>query len=111
MANPFSKMGDIGALMKQANKAMEESKRIEAELEETMIEGQAGGGMVKVVVNGKCDVQSVKIDKSAVDPADVETLEDLVTLAVRDAIVKANTNREEKLKAILPPGLPGGFGF
>jgi DNA-binding protein YbaB len=62
-------------------------------------------------MTAKCDLQSIKIAKDAVDPDDIETLEDLVTLAVRDAITKANTTREEKLKSILPANLPGGFGF
>ncbi|BDI31820.1 nucleoid-associated protein [Capsulimonas corticalis] len=114
MANPFGKLpGGLGDLMKQAQKAMSDAKVIEVELAQARVEGQAGGGLVKIVVTGKCDVVEVKIAKEAVDPDDVETLEDLITVAAREAIEKANALREEKLKSVMPAGmgntLPGGF--
>jgi len=111
MANPFGKLPGgmgLGDFMKQAQKLMADAKNIEAELEKTQLEGQSGGGLVKVVVNGRCDIVSVKIAKEAVDPEDVETLEDLVTLALREALGKANTTREERLRSAMPPGMGGG---
>ena len=111
MANPFGKLPGgmgLGDFMKQAQKLMADAKNIEAELEKTQLDGQAGGGLVKVVVNGRCEVLSVKIAKEAVDPDDVESLEDLVTLAFRDALTKANSAREDRLRNAMPPGMGGG---
>ncbi len=117
MANPFGKMpggkmpGGLGDLMKQAQKAMEEASRVEAELDEVRVEGQSGGGLVKVTATGKAEVLTIKIAKEVVDPEDVEALEDLVTLAVREAVDKANTMREERLKSVMPAGMGGGGGL
>jgi len=115
--NPFGKMpggmGNLGNLMKQAQKAMEDAQKAETELGEARVEGQSGGGLVRVIATGKAEVLEIKIAKEVVDPDDVEALEDLVTLAVREAIDKANTMREERLKSVMPEGmgsgLPGGF--
>ena len=109
--NPFGKMpGGLGDLMKQAQKAMEDAQRVEAELDEARVEGQAGGGLVKVTATGKADILTVKIAKEVVDPEDVEALEDLVTLAVREAVDKANAMREERLKSVMPAGMGSGLG-
>jgi DNA-binding YbaB/EbfC family protein len=110
--NPFGKIpGGMSGLFKQAQKAMEEAKNVETELEQTRVEGQAGGGKVKVAASGKGDILEIKISKDVVDPDDVEMLEDLVTLAVREAVDKANHMREERLRNILPGGgLGGGLG-
>jgi len=103
MANPFGKMpGGLGDLMKQAQKAMEDAQKVEAELDEARVEGQSGGGLVRVVA-------TIKIAKEVVDPEDVEALEDLVTLAVREAVDKANTMREERLKSVMPAGMGSGM--
>ena len=115
--NPFGKMpggkmpGGLGDLMKQAQKAMEDAQRVEAELDEARVEGQAGGGLVRVTATGKADILTVKIAKEVVDPEDVEALEDLVTLAVREAVDKANAMREERLKSVMPSGMGGGSGL
>ena len=111
--NPFGKMpggmGDIGKMMQQAQKAMEGMQRVEEELGQARVQAQSGGGMVKVTVTGKAEIVEVKIAKEVVDPEDVETLEDLVTLAVRDAVDQANALREERLKGLMPPGMSGGL--
>ena len=110
MANPFGKMpGGLGDLMKQAQKAMEDAQKVEAELDGVRVEGQSGGGLVKVVATGKAEIVTIKIAKEVVDPEDVEALEDLVTLAVREAVEKANTLREERLKSVMPSGMGGGM--
>ena len=110
MANPFGKMpGGLGDLMKQAQKAMEDAQKVEAELDEVRIEGQSGGGLVRVVATGKAEILTIKIAKEVVDPEDVEALEDLVTLAVREAVEKANTMREERLKSVMPAGMGSGM--
>jgi DNA-binding YbaB/EbfC family protein len=111
MANPFGKMpGGLGDLMKQAQKAMEDAQKVEAELDQARVEGRSGGGLVTVVATGKAEIVSVKIAPEAVDPEDVEALEDLVTLAAREAVEKANALREERLKSVMPAGMGGGMG-
>jgi DNA-binding YbaB/EbfC family protein len=111
--NPFGNipggMGNMGKLMEQAQKAMAGAKQAEEELGQARVEAQSGGGLVRVTVTGKAEIVDIKIAKEVVDPEDIETLEDLVTLAVRDAVEKANTLREERLKNLLPPGLTGGL--
>ena len=112
MANPFGKMpGNLGDLMKQAQKAMADAQQADTELAQARVEAQSGGGMVKVVATGKAEIVEIKIAKEVVDPEDVETLEDLVTLAVRDAVEKANALREERLKSIMPAGMGGTGGL
>lgn len=108
--NPFGKLpGGLGDLMKELPKAMANAKQVENELDSVRVEGQSGGGAVKVVMTGKADVVEIKIAKTAVDPEDVETLEDLITLAVREAISKANEAREQRINSILPQGMRGGM--
>lgn len=110
--NPFGKIpGGMGGLMAQAQKMMDQASKVEDELGQARVEAAAGGGMVRVEMNGKAELVSVKIAKEAVDPDDVEMLEDLVATAVREAIQKANDLRSERLKGIMPPGMniPGVF--
>lgn len=106
-------MGNLGKLMEQAQKAMADAQKADEELGQARIETQSGGGMVKVAVTGKAELIEIKIAKEVVDPEDIETLEDLVTVAVRDAIEQANAMREDRLKSVMPPGmggnLPGGL--
>jgi hypothetical protein len=99
----------LGALFQQAQKALADAKLAEEELANARVEGVSPGGHVKVVATGTCQIVSIKIAKEAVDPDDVETLEDLITAAVREAVDKANTMREERLKSSLPSGMGGLF--
>jgi len=99
----------LGALFQQAQKALADAKVAEEELGQARVEGVSPGGHVKVVASGTCQILSVKIAKEAVDPDDVETLEDLVTAAAREAVDKANKMREERLKSSLPAGMGGLF--
>lgn len=108
--SPFGKLpGGLGGILKAA----EEAKKADEEFAAARIEGQAGDGAVRVVVNGKAELLEIKIQKAAVDPNDIETLEALILVAVRQASDKAAADREEKLRAIIPGGLggrlPGGF--
>ena len=110
--NPFGNMpGGMGGLMAQAQKMMDQASKVEEELGQTKVEASSGGGMVRVEMNGKAELVAVKIAKEAVDPDDVEMLEDLVTTAVKEAIQKANDLRAERLKGIMPGGMniPGLF--
>jgi DNA-binding YbaB/EbfC family protein len=90
---------------------MEDAKKTEEELSSLTVEGTSGGGVVKVRATGKGDIIDIKIAKEAVDPEDVEMLQDLVVTAVREAIDKANALRTERLQAVMPANLniPGLF--
>ena len=103
-------LGDFSNLLKQAQKMQKEIGRIQAEMKERVVEGSAGGGMVKVHVNGAQEILSVKIDPKVVDPDDVEMLEDLVTAAVKQGL-KSAKELSDKEMAKLTGGinLPGLF--
>ncbi|PKM75782.1 MAG: YbaB/EbfC family nucleoid-associated protein [Firmicutes bacterium HGW-Firmicutes-15] len=77
---------NMNQMMKQAKKMQEEMAKTQAELQERIIEGSAGGGAVMVKVNGKQRVLEIKIKPEVVDPEDVEMLEDLIMAAINDAI-------------------------
>jgi DNA-binding YbaB/EbfC family protein len=78
----------------------QEMLRVQTELESQVVEGSAGGGVVKATVTGKQELVSVAIDPSAVDPADVEMLQDLVVAAVNDALRGSRDLAESKMAAV-----------
>jgi len=88
-------------LMKQAQKMQEQVASAQSELEEAELEGESGGGLIKVTVNGKKIVTKIRIDPTAVNPDDIEMLEDLITAALNNAYEKADEIYKEKM---------GGFG-
>jgi len=90
--------------MKMIQQMQNRMEKIQTELAETMVEGTAGGGVVTATVSGSKAFQQIKIDPSAVDPEDVELLEDLITAAVQDAMAKAEAISEQKM-AVLTGGL------
>ena len=92
-------------LMRQAQKMQEEMQKAQAELEETEIEGVSGGGLVKVVMNGKKVLSGLTISPDAVDLDDMTMLEDLIIAAVNDAYSKADKLSQEKLGAFNGLGL------
>ena len=101
---------NTNSVIKQAQKMQEEMERVQQETEAELVEGAAGGGAVKVVVSGKKELVSIKIDPDAVDPDDVETLEDMVKAAVNDGITKADELMAEKMGAITGGmNIPGLF--
>jgi DNA-binding YbaB/EbfC family protein len=83
-------MNNMNQMMKQVKKMQEQMLKAQEELGTQEIEGSAGGGVVNVVVNGHKKLISVKIKPEAVDPDDVDMLEDLVLTAVNDALTKAD---------------------
>ncbi|HEY9766243.1 MAG TPA: YbaB/EbfC family nucleoid-associated protein [Chroococcales cyanobacterium] len=93
-------MGDLQKMMKQAQKMQESMAKVQAELADKYVEGSAGGGAVTVVVSGTQDIRSIKIRPDAVDPEDIETLEDLVLAAVRDGLQKSSEMAKGELNAI-----------
>jgi DNA-binding YbaB/EbfC family protein len=82
-------MKGMGNVMKQAQKLQAKMLKMQEELAEKTVETTAGGGMIKVVANGRQQVISITIDPEVVDPEDVEMLQDLVLAAVNDALTKA----------------------
>ena len=94
-------------LLKQAQRMQAQMALAQEELDKMAIEGTAGGGAVKVTVNGHGEVLSVNIAKEAVDPNEVEMLEDLILSAVKDAAAKAKELSETKMNSLT--GGMGGF--
>lgn len=90
-------MGNIQQMMKQAQKMQEQMKATQAELDTLEVEASAGGGMVSVRMNGKKKVLAVSINPEAVDPDDVEMLEDLILAAINEAHQKAEDLYNEKM--------------
>ena len=101
---------NMQSMLKQAQKMQEDMAQKQAELEEREYETSAGGGVVNVKVNGKKEILSVKIDPEVVDPDDVETLEDLVTAAVNEAIKTVEAVSAEEMQKITGSmSIPGMF--
>ena len=101
-------MQNFGNLMKQAKKMQEQIGQLQQELEMKTIEAQAGGGMVRVVVDGKFKIVSIKIEKEVVNPEDIEMLQDLISAAVNEGIRKAQEMASEEMAKITGGlGIPG----
>ena len=97
-------------LMKQAQKMQSEMAKAQESLAEMTVEGESGGGMVKVVVNGCQQIVSVKINPEIVDPEDVEMLEDLVLAAVKEGVRLSQEMANETMQKITGGmGLPNGL--
>jgi hypothetical protein len=90
----------MGNLQRMAMQMQQEIVRVQAELAAAHVEGSAGGGVVKAVVNGKLEIVSVSVDPSAVDPADVEMLQDLIVAAISEAQRAAREMGEAKMAAV-----------
>ncbi|MBX3463841.1 MAG: YbaB/EbfC family nucleoid-associated protein [Planctomycetes bacterium] len=103
--------GDMQSLLKQAQDMQRRMQEAQRSLGERILEGSAGGGAVKAYVNGNQELQAVKIDKAAVDPDDVETLEDLVTGALRQALQAAKELREREMAKVTGGMNLPGMGF
>ncbi len=92
--------GGLGNMMKQFQQMQAKMEEIQAELEQTEVEGTSGGGMVKAIINGKLDITSITIDPEVVDPNDVEMLQDLIVAAISQAKEKAQQLQQEKMSAL-----------
>ncbi len=82
-------MKGMANMMKQAQKLQSQMMKLQEELAEKTVESSSGGGMVKVIANGRQQIVSIQIEKEVVDPEDVEMLQDLVLAAANDALAKA----------------------
>ncbi len=102
--------GNMNQMLKQAQKMQEDMQNLQADLEQREYTATSGGGLVEVTVDGKHLIKSIKINPDAVDPDDSEMLEDLVTVAVNEAISNAIKTSEEEMGAITGGlNLPGMF--
>ena len=95
--------GNIAGLMKQAQQMQENMKRAQAELANVEVEGVASNGLVKVTMTCRNEVKRISIDDSVMD--DKETLEDLVLIAFKDAISKAEKTSEARMGSLMPAGM------
>ena len=102
---------DMNALMRQAQKMQEDMKSKQAELEAAEYTGSAAGEMVTVKMNGKHEVLSITIKPEAVDPEDVEMLQDLIISAVNEALRQAEEAMDGKMNALTSGLGLSGFGF
>ena len=91
---------DMNQLMKQAQKMQEKMVKIQEELADERIEETSGGGMVRVVVNGQQEIVELKIKPDAVNPDDTELLEDMILVALRNAIMKSQELQKKRMAEV-----------
>lgn len=102
--------GNMNNMLRQAKKMQEEMEKAQATLEENELEASVGGGAVSVKVNGKKEVISVTLDPAAVDPEDVEMLQDLIVTAMNEALRKADEAAAKSMSSITGGmNIPGLF--
>ena len=102
----MAKTPNMNQLMKMAQNM---AKQMEDQMDSLEVEGNAGGGMVKVSMNGHKNILSLDIAKEVVDPDDIEMLQDLVIAALNDAMTQVDEKVKENTSGM--PGMPGGGGF
>lgn len=100
--------GNIAQMMQKAQRMQENMQKVQEELAQMEVTGQAGGGVVKITLSGKMEARKVAIDPSVL--ADAEMLEDLVVAALNDAVNKVNDESNKRMAAVtagmpMPPGL------
>lgn len=102
---------NIGQIAKMAQQVQAQMAQAQEELRETTLEATAGGGAVRVTITGAQEIRHIEIDPSAVDPEEVEMLQDLVMAAVNDAVARSKELERERMAAVAGgmgiPGLPG----
>ncbi len=101
----------MGDMFKQVQKMQKKMMELQEELENMTVEGTSGGGMVRAISNGKGDLTEIKIEPEAVDPEDIEMLEDLILAAVNQSRERANELQQEQMSKLTGglniPGMPG----
>lgn len=110
MFGGMGNMGNMAGMMKKVQKMQNEMKKMQDELKRKTVDVTAGGGAVKVVMNGEKQVQSLAIDPAAVDPEDVEMLQDLLSAAFNEATKKVDEMMAAEMGKLtsglgLPPGM------
>jgi nucleoid-associated protein EbfC len=99
-------MKGMGNMMKQAQKLQSKMLKLQEELAEKTVESSAGGGMVKVVANGRQQLVSISIEKEVIDPDDADMLQDMILAAVNDALTKS-----QEMVAAEMGKVTGGFNL
>ncbi len=107
---PKSAGGNMQDMIRQAQKMQEDMETLQTDLDEREYEVSAGGGMVTVKINGKLEVSSIEIKPEIVDPDDIETLSDVVTAAVNEAIKRVNTTNSTEMGKITGQMNMSGLG-
>ena len=110
MFGNMGNMGNMAGMMKKVQKLQADMAQLQEELKGRTLEVSAGGGAIKVVITGEKQIQSLKIDPAAADPADIEMLEDLVAAAVNEALKKVDDMMAQEMGKLtgglnLPPGM------
>ena len=110
MFNGMGNMGNMGGMMNKVQKLQAEMGKMQEELKTRTIDVSAGGGAIKVVMNGEKQIQSLIIDPAAVDPEDVEMLQDLISAAINEAVKKVDDLMATEMGKLtgglnLPPGM------
>ena len=103
-------MNNMSQIMKQAKEMQDKMAEIQRKIESQEIEGSSGGGVIKVIIKGKNEVKSVKIDESLINKEELEVLEDLLVAALNDANQKLKENAASQMSSLsdgmgLPPGM------
>ena len=102
--------GNMNQMLKQAQKMQADMAELQADLEQREYTATSGGGMIEVTVDGKHRIKTLKINPDAVDPEDTEMLEDLITVAVNEAVSNAERTAEDEMGAITGGlNMPGLF--
>jgi len=110
MFGGMGNMGNMAGMMKKVQKLQADMAKLQEELKKRTIDVSAGGGAIKVVMNGEKQIQSLLIDPSAVDPEDVEMLQDLISAAVNESVKKVDDMMSSEMGKLtgglnLPPGM------
>jgi len=96
---------DMQQMMRQAQRMQQEIKRVQAELEEREVDSSAGGGMVKAVVTCGKKIKAIEINPAAVDPGDIEMLQDMIVAAINEALARAEEISQQEMAKVT-----GGLG-
>ena len=112
MFNGMGNMGNMQGMMKKVQKMQAEMLKMQEELKTRTVETTVGGGALTIVANGKKEIESIKIKPEAIDPDDVEMLQDLIVAAVNEAMGQADQASSDAIgKMTGGLGLGGGLGF
>ena len=98
-------MKGMGNMMKQAQKLQSQMFKMQEELANKTVEATAGGGMVRVTANGKQQILSIQIEPEVINPEDIEMLQDLITAAVNDALIKSQQMASTEMSKLMPAGM------
>ena len=106
----FKGMGNMGNLVKKAQQMQQKMAEVQEELKNTNVNGESADGMIKIVANCKKDILSIKIDQSILNE-DKDMLEDLILVAIKQALSNADKTAEDMMKSVTGGAMPNIPGF